>query len=275
MRDYPSINYQLKFLLYTFSNLDKIVIDYPMVILVYRLFVKHLPSLQHDKKIYSLMERNLRILLVDDHPLTIMGYKVVLKNFENGYHFEIEEATSCDEVLLKMSSYESNFFDIVLLDLNLPSSKDNLISDGEDLGLRIRSCFPYTKIIVHTGLSDQQRISTIFKSLRPEGFLIKSDIDQEVLFSSIVSVMCNNDYYSESINKLITSGSYDEMEIDSWDKKIIYHLSLGDKMKNLTEYIPFSIATIERRKKNLKILFGIPEGTTKQLLKIAKEKGFI
>lgn len=220
------------------------------------------------------MKRIVRILIVDDHPATISGYELWLQIIDTAYHFETEEAKSCDEVLEKMRRHKGKFYDIVLLDISLPASVDESVINGEGLGLKIQQKFPDTKIIVHTALSIQERITNIFQSLNPDGFIIKSDLEPNVLQDAINSVLSGHTYYSEQTNRLIGHNS-DDFFLDSSDIKILYHLSKGTRMKNLPNYVPLAMATIERRKKKLKMLFGISDRGNRELLDIARAKGFI
>ena len=118
-------------------------------------------------------------------------------------------------------------------------------------------------------------INTIFSSLHPEGFVIKSDLDANMLEDLIHVVWSGHTYYSKRTNKLIGQGNQENIFLDSSDQKILYLLSKGYRMKDLPIHVPLSMATIERRKKNLKVLFGIANGSTKELLEIARDKGFI
>lgn len=221
------------------------------------------------------MKNNIHILIVDDHPMTLWGYETLLKSLDTKYSFDMEGAKSCDEVLQKMKVHKRRFFDIVLLDINLPASSNSSIINGEDLGLRIQKKFHDTKIIVHTMLSDQQRIANIFESLDPEGFIIKSDMEPKVLEDAINSVLNGHAYYSERTNKLINHSNGGKIFLDTSDQKILYHLSKGERMKNLPKHVPLAMATIERRKKKLKMLFGIPDSNDKELLDEARIKGYI
>ncbi len=221
------------------------------------------------------MERTIRILIVDDHPMTVKGYELLLTSLTMPYSLVIEGATSCDTVLEKMEVAKDRFFDIVFLDIGMPPSSDGSVFSGEDLGLRIRKRYPQTKLVVHTALNDQTRINAIFRSLVPEGFVIKSDLDANMLKDLIAIISNGQTYYSERTNKLIAEGDFGKAAMDSSNQKILHLLSKGFLMKDLPKYIPLSLATIERRKKNLKQLFGIPKGSTSELLELAKEKGFI
>lgn len=207
--------------------------------------------------------------------MTVIGYQMFLEVMETDYCFETEGVYDCDGVLEKMKGNKNNFYDIVLLDIRLPVSTDKLVINGEDLGIRIRSKFPSAKIIIHTSLCDKGRISNIFKSLNPEGFLIKNDMEPNVLKDAINSVLKGHTYYSKQTNRLIGVGNEDEIFLDTSDLKILYHLSKGELMKNLPKYVPLAIATIERRKKRLKMLLGIQDGSDKELLDIARLRGYI
>ena len=47
------------------------------------------------------------------------------------------------------------------------------------------------------------------------------------------------------------------------------------KTRSLGEYVDLSTSAIEKRKKQLKLLFGVNDGKDETLLKEARDKGFI
>ena len=63
--------------------------------------------------------------------------------------------------------------------------------------------------------------------------------------------------------------------IDAIDRRILYELSTGTRMKELPNILPLSIAGIEKRKRQLKKIFDVSSLEDKQLIIVAKEKGFI
>ncbi len=220
------------------------------------------------------VNKKTKLLIIDDHPMTVRGYVMVLENADTDQEYSIDVAYDSDQVLEKIDA-QKRPYDIVLLDINLPASNCKTVVSGEDFGNHFKKANPNVKIIVHTSLNDQQRISNIFNTLNPDGFLIKNDIDADVLLEAVDAVLNGNTYYSERTNKLIGTQAGGAMHLDAYDRKILYHLSIGEKMKNMPHYIPLSMPTIERRKKNLKALFGVSEGGDLQLLQVAKKKGFI
>ena len=146
---------------------------------------------------------------------------------------------------------------------------------SEDLGIRINNLLQGTKIIVCTTFNDNYRVHSILKSLNPDGFLIKNDITPKELVQSIDTVLNDPPYYSKSVIKLLRLQVVNNYSFDNIDRKILYELSIGTRMKDLPDVIPLSIAGIEKRKRHLKQIFNINSPNDKELLKIAKEKGFV
>ncbi|MDC6390954.1 response regulator [Maribacter sp. PR1] len=218
---------------------------------------------------------SINVLIIDDHPMVVKGYCYTLASLQDELQLKFDEANNCDDVLFKLEKTSDDFYSLILLDISIPASRCRTATGGEDLGIRIRSKFPETKIIVQTGLNDISIITNVFHSIKPEGFLTKSDIDEEVLINAVSTVLQNKNYYSSSVRHLLSNQDFEEVHIDALNRQILYHLSLGYKMKDLPYHIPLSLPSIERRKKDLKSLLGVPEGGNHQLLKAARTKGFI
>lgn len=221
------------------------------------------------------MTNSTKILIVDDHPMVMRGYQLTLEQIQEEFRIEFYFSKSCNDVLTKINEFKNDFYDLILLDISLPASSCNIINNGEDLGALIKRKFPETKIIIQTGLNDMQCITNIYNSIKPEGFLIKSDIDENVLITAVSSVLKNKTYYSEKVKDLLSPYDFDDIYIDPYNRNILYHLSLGYKMKDLPNHIPLSLPTIERRKKELKSLLGVTQGGNMELLEVARSKGFI
>jgi hypothetical protein len=67
----------------------------------------------------------------------------------------------------------------------------------------------------------------------------------------------------------------DGLEIDVFDKQILFHLSKGTKKNEMPEYIPLSAGAIERRKSDLMKLLKIESGLDKDLVQEAKARGLL
>jgi DNA-binding NarL/FixJ family response regulator len=225
------------------------------------------------KKTYS-------ILIIDDHPLIIKSYREAINRVEklvNNIEFKIEEAKDCETVLEKLKLVSlNNYFDLVFLDIQLPASFDNKISSGEDLGLLIKKKIPKTKFLVITSLTDNMRLNNIAKTINPEGFLIKSDIDFIDIVKAVESILFyNGTFYSMTTLNLLRNHISNPFVLDNIDVQLLYELSNGASIKELIDLIPLSRAGIEKRKKILKSHFKIKNNSDRDLVLSARQKGFI
>ncbi len=225
------------------------------------------------------MQSEFKILIVDDHPMIIEAYKSaicrVAENQQN-IKFTVDSANDCEAGDQKIKNCASNQnYNIVFLDVKLPPSLNGKIVSGEDLGLKVRKKMPETKIIVSTMFDDNHRIKSIFKNLNPEGFLIKSDVTTDNLVNAITAIINNKTYYSETVNQLLRRQLTTDFTLDNIDRQILYLISIGTKTKDLPEFLPLSIAGIEKRKRNLKVLLNVENNSNKELIKAAYEKGFV
>lgn len=218
------------------------------------------------------------VLLIDDHPLISEAYKSafnhISKNDET-YSFSIDMAHDCDTAIQKIKEYTKSDerLEVVFLDISLPPSQDGKILSGEDLGLKLNELLPDTKIIISTTFNDNYRIHSIFRNINPDGFLIKNDITSQELVTAILNVLTDPPYYSKTVMKLLRKQVSSEFLLDNIDRKILFELSIGTRMKDLSEIVHLSIPGIEKRKRHLKQIFDIQED--RDLILVAKEKGFI
>lgn len=221
------------------------------------------------------------VLLIDDHPIILEVYKNIfdfLSKQDETLSFMIDVAHNCDAAHKKIKEFSSNNknLDIVFLDIKLPPSTNGKILSGEDLGLIINKLLPESKIIVATAYNDNHRIHSIFKSINPDGFLIKNDMTSQELITAVKNVITDPPYYSKTVIKLLRKEVSNNFLLDDIDRKLLYELSIGTMMKDLPNTLLLSIAGIEKRKRHLKQIFDVEESVNdKQLLLKAREKGFI
>jgi DNA-binding NarL/FixJ family response regulator len=221
-----------------------------------------------------------KALIIDDHPLISEAYKSAFRKIEKDdetISFHINVAHDCDTAyeFIKESFENTEIIDVVFLDISLPPSKDGKIVSGEDLGLKINQLIPNSKIIVSTTFNDNYRVHSIFKNINPEGFLIKNDITPKELVTAINTLISGSLYYSKTVMQMLRLQVSNDFILDDIDRKILYELSLGAKTKELPNIVMLSINAIEKRKRHLKHVFDIKNADDRELIVIAKEKGFI
>ena len=111
--------------------------------------------------------------------------------------------------------------------------------------------------------------------MKPEGLLIKNDITPLELLETIRIVVNDPPYYSKTVLKLLRDQVINDFILDNYDRKILYELSIGTRMKDLPNILPLSITSIEKRKRKLKRMFNVKKMDDRQLMISAREKGFI
>jgi len=215
------------------------------------------------------------ILIVDDHPFIIQGYKNAITRYNpENYDFVISEAKDCQSAFTLITNTDSLVFDIAFLDISMPSYEEKGLYSGEDLAKLILQYMPNCKIIMLTMFTEFLKLKTLINNVKPRGLVIKNDLTFDELLNTFDKVINDQTYYSKSILEML--GSHDNsIEIDLFDKQILFHLSKGTKIQDIPQFVPISLNAIESRKANLKELLEVVEGDDTDLVKAAKNKGLI
>ena len=216
------------------------------------------------------------ILIVDDHPFIIQGYKNAITRYNpNEFEFLIEEAKDCKSAYEIITNSETIAFDIAFLDISMPVYEEKGMFSGEDLAKLLMEYMPKCKIILLTMYTELLKIKNLISAINPNGLVIKNDLTFDELLFGFDKVMKNEIYYSQSIQKMIDLAESEAIEIDVFDKQILFHISKGTKITDISQYIPISLEAIEKRKQNLKDLLNIKEDSDMELVREAKNKGLL
>lgn len=219
----------------------------------------------------------IKILAVDDHEMTTMGYKFILEDSEfDGFKVRMDAAKSYKEAIQKIEEAAKGIpFDILLLDIQLANPTDGPAKTGEDIGIFARKTSPESKIVYMSSFSDNYRINSIMQSVDPEGYMVKSEIDQRSLQAMVNTVITAPPYYTQKALVAIRKKMAQDISLDENDKKILYHLSIGTKTKDMVNFISLSLPGIENRKRQLKSLFGVEKQNDQALITESRNRGFI
>ncbi len=217
------------------------------------------------------------ILIVDDHPFIIEAYKNAIKgyNSKGAYEFVITQAKDCKTGYEAITAPGIQPFGIAFFDLSMPIYEEQGIFSGEDLALLIKKEMPDCKIILLTMHTELLKINTIIKNINPNGLVIKNDLTFDELLIAFDKILKEENYYSQTVVKLVSQIQYDNIEIDAFDKQILFHLSKGTKTKDIPQYVPLSLSAVEKRKLNLKDTLDIRGGSDIDLIREAKNKGLL
>lgn len=216
------------------------------------------------------------ILIVDDHPFIIQGYKNAITRYKpDEFEFFIEQANDCKSGYDIITNPETKDFDIAFLDISMPAYEEKGMFSGEDLAKLLNKYMPNCKIILLTMYTELLKIKNIIDTINPNGLVIKNDLTFDELLFGFDKVIKNEIYYSQSIQKMMDLDQSETIEIDLFDKQILFHLSKGTKTKEITQYIPISLEAIEKRKLSLKKRLDLKEESDIELVREAKKRGLL
>jgi DNA-binding NarL/FixJ family response regulator len=223
------------------------------------------------------MAQLVRVLMVDDHPFIIEAYKNAIKgyNTKGVYEFTVVQAKDCKTGYEAIINEANPQYDIAFFDLSMPTYEEKGIHSGEDLALLVKERMPACKIILLTMHSEMLKINTIIKNINPNGLVIKNDLTFDELLLAFDKILKNENYYSQTVVKLVSQIQFDSNEMDVFDKQLLFHLSKGVGVTELSQYVPLAPAAIEKRLTNIKAVLDLNQASEAELVQEAKNKGII
>ncbi len=216
------------------------------------------------------------ILIVDDHPFIIEAYKNAIGKYAGEQlEFTITQAGDCKSGYDYIAGENKKQFDIAFFDISMPEYAEKGIHSGEDLAMLMRTERPECKVILLTMHSELLKINNIIKNINPNGLIIKNDLTFDELILAFDKIIKNESYYSQTVIKLVGQSQFNNIELDVFDKQILFHLSKGVKTKDLPQHVTLSLSAIEKRKLNIREVLEVKGGSDIDLIREAKEKGII
>jgi DNA-binding NarL/FixJ family response regulator len=217
-----------------------------------------------------------KILMIDDHPLQIEGYKTILGYNNKNLDIESTACYNCEQAYNIITNTSNPVdFDMVFLDRSLPGYAEKKVNSGEDLALLIKDYLPNTKIIMLTSHAEAFIIYDLVHKVQPDGLLIKSDFDGDILLQSFDAVIEGQNFHSETVTESIKELLSREDYLDTINRQIITLLSQGLKNKTIAGELNLSESTVEKRKSRIKDFFFMSNGTDEELIKEARKLGFV
>lgn len=214
------------------------------------------------------------VLMIDDHPPIIEGYKAILSYNPYGYILNTTTAFSCESAYELISTTKTHF-DLVTIDYTMPPYPEKNIHSGADLIPVIREYLPQTRIMMMTSHSESLLLLKLRYECNPEGLLVKSDFHAEEFLEAFDAIVKGENYYSSTIKGLRQEVKETAKVLDGYNRQIILLLSQGIQTKNLPDYLHLSKSAIDKRKVSIKEYFEIEKGTDEDILREARKQGLI
>lgn len=216
------------------------------------------------------------VLIIDDHPTQIHGYKSILSFNESSEPINITACHNCTEAFKVITTVQNkNRFALAIIDYSIPPFEEKNLFNGQDVARLLQDQCPETKIAIITSHTEAIVLYNVLKKVNPQGLLVKSDMDGEELLEAYSEITKGNTYYSETVKKAKKVLLSKEELLDTTNRKILELLAQGIKTKNLPAHLSLSQSAIEKRKSTIKDVLGITKGNDEDILREVRKLGLL
>lgn len=205
------------------------------------------------------MDKNISILIVDDHPLVLEGLKALLSSENN-----ISCVNTASNAYDAIEYLRKNEVDIAFLDINLPDI------NGIDLCKKIKEEFPKVKCLALSTFAERNYISQMIEN-GAMGYLIKSSSRDEIL--QAIEQVSNGGFYMNV--SLIEEKKENKKlpELTRREKEVLELISEGFTNQQIADKIFVSVLTVNSHRTSLLMKFEV--NNTASLIKIAAQNNLI
>jgi DNA-binding NarL/FixJ family response regulator len=207
------------------------------------------------------MDDNVRIMLVDDHPLMLIGISSMLEG--KGIDI-VGTAGNGFDALKKAEELKP---DVMMLDIVMPGM------DGIELARRMRAEMPDVALLVLSSDSSLASLETLL-NIGIDGFLSKTS-DASVMIDAIKSVASGYEFYGTDIARLIERISLAKKASDNLftprELDVIRLSCMGLQYKEIAERLGIKYLTVVTIKNNIFRKLGINNTVELVVYAIKKE----
>lgn len=207
------------------------------------------------------MDRMIKIVLADDHPLILKGMMAELENEEN---YEIVAAVlNGKEVVDAIKRLNPH---IAIIDMQMPEK------NGFEVMRTLNEIGSPTKVIILTMFKERYLLKEAME-LGAKGYLIKDTVTSEI-HECLIKVLNNESYISKSIAENKDEEFVDIPEYDKltrMEKKVLNLVRQSMTSKAIAEELYLSVKTIENHRYNIGKKLNI-KGGKKDILKFLLKK---
>ncbi len=202
-----------------------------------------------------------RILIADDHAMFRDGLASLLSSNRN---WEIAKKVS--DGLEVLRALETERFDVILLDINMPGM------NGIDTAEIVRQKYPQVKVLMLSMFNDIKNIQKVIKA-GAHGYLLK-DSSKKELVEGITTVLEGGTFFVDQVKEVLIHGlrsenSFNEVKLTDREKDILELICLELTTQQIAQKLDVSTHTVETYRKNLLAKTGAKNSVG--LLKFALE----
>ncbi len=205
-----------------------------------------------------------RILLADDHALTLEGIRAVVQP-----HYEIVGAVADGRALMESALRMKP--DLVILDITMP------LLNGIDAAVQIKKALPETKLLFVTMHVNPAYLEAALNT-GAMGYVLKSAAREELL-DAIKSVLSGRIYVTPSLSSEHLDRFQDParaaaaLRLSTRERETLQLIAEGRSAKEIAHLLNISIKTVAFHRENLKRKLGLR--TTAELTRHAIEQGLV
>lgn len=207
-------------------------------------------------------KNNIKLAIVDDHPMILEGLKSLLEKDSKFHVFSFTKGAAVIDFI------QENKIDVVLLDI--------VLSDGNGLDFCkiIKQKAPQSIVIA---LSNQAERSIIFRFLENggNGYILKNADSQEII-EGIEKALNGDLALSKEVQEIMLRTSVTDFELPRLtkrEKQILQAIAKGNTSAEIAEQLFISVITVETHRRNL--LQKFKAKNMMELVKIATENQLI
>lgn len=194
-------------------------------------------------------QNRIRVLIVDDHDIVIIGLKALLSK-----NHDIEIVAITTDGLETLEKVHEHKPDVVVLDIDIPRIS------GIEVTEHITKNYPEVKVLLHTSFSDEEHIVKGFEA-GASGYVPKS-FKAEQLIEAIRTVARGERYIKGNVSETFISSYFKNKKADEIAEKtklilttreleILKLITDGLSNQEIGDNLHISVRTVEAHKHNI------------------------
>ena len=206
------------------------------------------------------MSQEVKILLVDDHPLVRDGLRARL---EAAPHLRVVgEAGSGQEALEQAGRCQP---DLVLMDVNMRGGS------GIEATAQLTARYPGIAVLILSMHDKPEYVSQAMQA-GARGYVLKDAPGKDIVLA-IETVMGGGIYYSAALARQLASPLVADNQLTSREQEVLRHIAAGQSNKQIARELDLSVRTVETHRLNIKRKLGI-EGQAELIRFAVQRAGF-
>lgn len=207
--------------------------------------------------------RQIKVLLVDDHPLVLEGIKAIIETYS---HIEVVGVSADAREALDIAGRTEP--DVVMMDINMPGL------NGLDAIEVFKERRPGTRLLMLSMHDSREYISTSVM-YGASGYVLK-DVSTNEIMAAIEAVAAGGTYFSSGVSDVLMRVEDDQKRpgpLTTREQAVLLLVAEGKNSREVARTLDISTRTVETHRKNIKKKLGI--ATTAGLTRYAIENGLI